>query len=214
MARLRSGALTTDEERETLAAVRELTDYYRAVFFLLSSCASRQLEEVTFRRTTLSASSLLATAERYFRKASKGKRPPVSLSVEVEEAQMVGDAYQLNFLFESLLDEALAVPLEGTLRLSARVDGPFIRFSLADTRRDKSQDELNHLFSPSLERMSGGVGGRLQGTEYLIAKQIVRDHDEYAGRRGCRIYAERLQEGKGFVVHFTLPRKMNVNERK
>lgn len=212
--RLRSGALTADEERETLAAVRELTDYYRAVFFLLSSCASRQLEEVTFRRMTLSVSSLLATAERYFRKASKGKHPSVSLSVEAEEAQVVGDACQLNFLFESLLDEALSVPLEGTLRLSACVDGPFVRFSLADTRRDKSQDELNHLFSPSLERMSGGAGGRLQGTEYLIAKQIVRDHDEYAGRRGCRIYAERLQEGKGFVVHFTLPRKMNANERK
>ena len=212
--RLRSGGLTADEERETLAAVRELTDYYRAVFFLLSSCASRQLEEVTFRRTTLSTSSLLAAAERYFRKASKGKRPPVSLSVEAEEAQVVGDVYQLNFLFESLLDEALSVPLEGALLLSARVDGPFVRFSLADTRRDKSQDELNHLFSPSLERMSGGAGGRLQGTEYLIAKQIVRDHDEYAGRRGCRIYAERLQEVKGFVVHFTLPRKMNGNERK
>ena len=34
----------------------------------------------------------------------------------------------------------------------------------------------------------GGTAG-LQGTEFLVCKQIIREHDEFAGRRGCRINA-------------------------
>lgn len=50
--------------------------------------------------------------------------------------------------------------------------------------------------------MTSGEKGELRGTEYLICKQIIRDHDEFAGRRGCRINAEPAQEG-GFTVYFT-----------
>ena len=53
--------------------------------------------------------------------------------------------------------------------------------------------------------MTTGERGELCGTEYLICKQIIRDHDEFVGRRGCRINAEPLEKG-GFVVYFTLPR--------
>ena len=34
----------------------------------------------------------------------------------------------------------------------------------------------------------------------------IRDHDEFAGRRGCRINAEPGKEG-GFTIYFTLPKK-------
>lgn len=49
-----------------------------------------------------------------------------------------------------------------------------------------------------------GLIGVLTGTEYLICKQVIRDHDEFAGRRGCRINAQPAAEG-GFTVWFTLP---------
>lgn len=49
-----------------------------------------------------------------------------------------------------------------------------------------------------------GQEGVLTGTEYLICKQVIRDHDEFAGRRGCRINAQPAAEG-GFTVWFTLP---------
>lgn len=39
-----------------------------------------------------------------------------------------------------------------------------------------------------------GDGQRLAGTEYLVCKQVIRDHDEYGGRRGCRINANPWQE--------------------
>ncbi len=205
--KLRSRTLDAASEAETVAAVRELAEYYRGIFALLSSCAARQLEEVTFRRSVIPVSVLTEAAGNYFHKAVKNCRAAVTLTVETTDAQVVGDVDQLRFLLESLVDEALAWPAGGELRLAVVADGPFVRFSFTDTRRNRSQEELNQLFYPSLERMTSGEDGRLRGTEYLIGKQIIRDHDEYAGRRGCRIDAETTPDGRGFTVSFTIPRK-------
>ena len=54
--------------------------------------------------------------------------------------------------------------------------------------------------------MATGEKGELRGTEYLVCKQIIRDHDEFAGKRGCRINAEPAENG-GFTVYFTIPRR-------
>ena len=57
---------------------------------------------------------------------------------------------------------------------------------------------------PSLPCFMRDREGILTGTEYLICKQVIRDHDEFAGRRGCRINAQPAADG-GFTVWFTLP---------
>ena len=54
--------------------------------------------------------------------------------------------------------------------------------------------------------MKLNYNGDLQGTEYLICKQIIRDHDEYTGFRGCRINAEPAGRG-GLNIWFTIPQK-------
>ena len=82
----------------------------------------------------------------------------------------------------------------------------FVRFSLSDDRGHYNEEELNSLFYPDKQRMRTDEAGRLSGTEYLLCKQIVRDHDEHAGMRGCRMNAEPL-EGGGFTVWFTIPSK-------
>ena len=81
-----------------------------------------------------------------------------------------------------------------------------MRFNYIDTRRNKTITELNNLFYPSLNKIINKNDEELQGYEYLICKQIIREHDDYAGRRGCRINAE-IQEVEGFNVYFTLPLK-------
>ena len=72
-----------------------------------------------------------------------------------------------------------------------------------DYRRSKNSDELRNLFNPSKNMMKGN--DVLHSTEYLICKQIIREHDEYGGKRGCRIYAEPLSDREGFVLCFSLP---------
>ncbi len=210
--RLNTQTLTETEERECVETIRELIEYYKGIFTILSSCASRQLEEVTFRRTVIPVADLLTGAQKYFRKVLKGCTAKVLLDVmplpQGVELKVIGDVNQLAFLFENLISEALdALPEDdGTLRLEARPDGEFVRFFFTDTRREKPAEELNQLFYPNLARMMGGERDSLQGTEYLVCKQIIRDHDEFAGRRGCRINAEPASGG-GFTVYFTIPRR-------
>ena len=185
-----------------------MIEYYKGIFTILSSCASRQLEEVTFRRGIISVPELFALAEKYFRKANKGKRGLLYLSLQELLMKEWSEIFiQLRFLLENLIDEALSVSLDGEIHLAAAVDGEYIRFLFTDMRRTKTREELNQLFYPNLERMTAtGEKGELRGTEYLVCKQIIRDHDEFAGKRGCRINAEPA-ENSGFTVYFTIPRR-------
>ena len=204
--RLNTQKLSETEEREAVETMPELIEYYKGIFTILSSCASRQLEEVTFRRTVIPVQELLDAAGKYFKKLMKNRPERIELEIESMEAKVIGDVNQLRFLLENLIDEALTVREDGVIRLQARKDNEYIRFLFTDTRREKSVEELNQLFYPNLARMTSGEKGELRGTEYLVCKQIIRDHDEFAGRRGCRINAEPA-EGGGFTVYFTIPRR-------
>ncbi len=204
--RLNTQQLSEKEEREAIETITELIEYYKGIFTILSSCASRQLEEVTFRRTTIPVQELFDAATKYFRKVNKNLIEKLELVIEPIDAKVIGDVNQLRFLFENLIDEALTVHEEGIIRIQACKEDEYIRFLFTDTRREKSIEELNQLFYPNLARMTSGEKGELRGTEYLVCKQIIRDHDEFAGRRGCRINAEPA-EGGGFTVYFTIPRR-------
>ena len=181
--RLNAQNLSETEEREAVETMTELIEYYKGIFTILSSCASRQLEEVTFRRTVIPVQELLDAAGKYFKKLMKNRPERIELEIEPMEAKVIGDVNQLRFLLENLIDEVLTVREDGVIRLQARKDNEYIRFLFTDTRREKSVEELNQLFYPNLARMTSGEKGELRGTEYLVCKQIIRDHDEFAGRR-------------------------------
>ena len=192
------------EAFEQWETMDELMSYYKGIFTLLSTCAARQLDEITFRRGDVKAADLGHYALRYLQRAAKRLPYRVTIEIQVGDEVVVGDEVQLKFLIENLLNEALNYPAEGRLIGSVSRQGAFVRFDFCDTRREKSPDELNQLFYPHLSRIREGVQGVLVGTEYLICKQVIRDHDEYVGRRGCRINAEPAPGG-GFTVWFTLP---------
>jgi K+-sensing histidine kinase KdpD len=130
------------------------------------------------------------TLPRYIRSADN-----LTFVAEPISANLIGDSILLKFLLENLLNEALDSEGDGKLILRAKDDGDFVRFDFIDTRRSFTQEELNKLFYPQRERMN-----------YLICRQIIREHDEYAGKRGCRINAEPAAEG-GFSIYFTLTKK-------
>jgi K+-sensing histidine kinase KdpD len=194
------------EERKQVETIGELAAYYKEVFTILSSCASRQLEEITFRRTVVSAGELAESASKYLRKKAGKSSCRIELRVQADPVQMVGDASLLKFMLESLMDEALSHPCEGLLELHIYKEGTFVRFDFIDRRRTLGDEELEQLFAPNRAGVQGDGEGVLAGTEYLVCKQIVRDHDEYAGRRGCRMNASQASGG-GFMVWFTIPAK-------
>ncbi|MGL4518614.1 MAG: DUF5113 domain-containing protein [Phocaeicola sp.] len=196
---------------EQVETIGELMDYYKGVFTLLAACAARQLDEVTFRRSVVDSRELAAYAQRYFARVTKRQSRKLTLGVEVDELSLMGDLTQLKLLLECLINEAVAAPQEGELALNLYQAGDFIRVDFTDYRRTYTQEELNGLFFPQLARMKQEVNGMLSGTEFLISKQIIREHDEFAGRRGCRINAEAASSGVGYTIWFTIPSKKNRN---
>ena len=199
------------EMDKQLQMIDELVIYYRDIFALLAQCAARQSEEVTFHRTDVEVSRLAEHAQKYMRRIMRKSAAKIILEVAGEtDLSVRGDEILLCFLIEKLLDEAVKYQDDGTLRLVVCSQDTFVRFNFIDMRRSYFATELNELFYPDRKRMQLDDANNLTGTEYLVCKQIIREHDEYCGWRGCRINAEPFED-KGFVVWFTIPR--NVKDR-
>ena len=88
--RLNAQNLSETEEREAVETMTELIEYYKGIFTILSSCASRQLEEVTFRRTVIPVQELLDAAGKYFKKLMKNRPERIELEIEPMEAKVIG----------------------------------------------------------------------------------------------------------------------------
>ena len=200
-------SLCPTENAEQLADMSELVSYYKDVFTLLAQCAARQLDEVTFRRSEVRVATVVVSLRKYYKKITRKMRVYPELLVEAADLSVVGDEILLNFLFENLLNEVVQYEAPGQVLLKVSEEEDFVRFDFTDFRRNFPQDELNALFYPDHVRISQ-IGGTsvVKGTEYLVCKQIIREHDEYGGRRGCRINACPTSDGQGFTVWFTIPK--------
>ena len=202
------------EENEQLQTIDELITYYKGIITILSSCAARQLAEITFRRIDVEAHEIVMHAQKYLEKQIRKFSYRLTLEIEMEQNIVVrGDKVLLFFLVENLIDEAVRYLCEGTLRLRITADQDFACFVFTDFRRNYTQVQLNNLFYPSLSRMQVVKGGELTGVEYLICKQIIREHDEFGSKRGCRINANPTVNG-GYDVWFTVPvKQVKTNNR-
>ena len=85
--RLNAQNLSETEEREAVETMTELIEYYKGIFTILSSCASRQLEEVTFRRTVIPVQELLDAAGKYFKKLMKNRPERIELEITFVSAE-------------------------------------------------------------------------------------------------------------------------------
>ena len=198
-----------DKEAAQLTDMAELVSYYKDIFTILASCAARQLDEVTFRRSEIPVENIVASVRKYYKKITRKMSVYPELEVEADSLLVIGDEILLNFLFENLLNEAVQYAHPGLLHLKISSEQSFVRFDFTDMRRTYPQEELNALFYPDHTQISevGGVPV-LKGTEYLVCKQIIREHDEFSGRRGCRINACPTADGNGFTVWFTIPARV------
>lgn len=194
------GRLGNEDERRQM---HELVSYYRVIFSTLAGCASRQLEEVTFRRSAVEVDALLSRAADYHAKHSVGHPDASALGVSSCEGFLLCDETLADFLLEQLIDASLAVSMTDALHLTAQVDGDFIRVSLTNRSRTLGADMLHTMFYPQQLSVKD-TNDHLQGAEYIVCRQIIREHDAHFDHIGCRIKAEACDGG--YVVWFTLPR--------
>lgn len=185
-----------------IAAMRELMDYYSAIYGILSNCAVRELDEASVSLTTLELSSLFAHAGDYLKRRAAKQNIALRLNHEPVNLTVRGDEVLLELLFDSLVDAALKHPAEGTITLRAEDTADFVRVEFADSRYTITSEEAAELFTPT--RRNLGAANDIKGMEYLVAKEIVRLHEDYSGKYGGRMEAR--SDVSGTVIIFTLPK--------
>ncbi len=93
-------------------------------------------------------------------------------SIEPEVVNVLADPGQLRQVFWNLARNAVAaMPMGGTLRVTARLDGDRWRASFADEGRGMSAEERERLFTPFAHSFPGGTGLGL-----AIVYRIVEEH--------------------------------------
>ena len=196
-------ALRGGEGSKAIPAMGELMEYYASIFGILSNCARRELDDRCFMVSKVGLQTLFDSAAAYMKRRAKRLGLDVTLSVEPTVAMVSVDSNLVEYLFESLIDAALKVGKEGALKLRALDDGgDAVKVELIDTRREVASDELADMFMPTFRNLS--PDGTLVGMEYLVAKEIVRLHEDNTGHRGSRMEAR--SDVAGTVILFTLPK--------
>ena len=183
---------------EQLTTLGELLSYYKDVFTLLSSCAARQLTSVHFKRKSIDIHQIADYAAKAMKRHShKLGIEGVSLAVSTagSATHIVGDQHTLQYLIDNLLLSALHNTLPGQLclRFDSTADG-MSRICFADPRSELTPDQLGALFYPESLHYEEPTD-TLIGVEYLVCRQIIRQHDEYGGHRGSRIIAHKIDKG-------------------
>lgn len=194
------------QEREKMLEVKELILYYKDVFTILSNCAGRQLETVLFKRKGLPVEDMAEyTARSTHRQAKK-----LGLHVGFESGQgqglmIVADKVMMEYLFDNLISFFMQYKKDGTIHLNFAKSEEFVKFALSFDVADMTAEQFHSLFYPESLHYDTRED-TLTGTQMLVAKQIVREHDEHV-RRGCRIYAlpADAETGKGIAICFTIP---------
>lgn len=195
---------------EQLQSISELISYYKETFMLLSSCALRQLDKVVFKRRTIDVSVLAAYTEHNVAKLNKKHHIQLQLYIgDTDGLSVIGDIQMLEYLIDNLLSFSYEHKANGKLSLTFRRSNGFVVFTYSDSRLVPDIDNPQHIFYADNIRYDAN-SDKLLYAQYLICKQIIREHDDYVGQRGCRIYAEKNRNGEHLSIVFTIPeRKRN-----
>lgn len=201
----------TDEEKadlkNSIVYMSELANYYKEIFTLFCNHALRQLQCIFFRKSEFNSEYLLRYAVKSFNKQNTHKRlSDINFVIDNQNVKysVIGDKKLMEYFIDSLLSAILELEEPGNIYMQCCEKEHFIEFSLTDTRRTFSYDYIQRMFHP--DSMIYDVDtDKLIGYQYLICKQIIREHDEYGGRRGCRVYVENIDENNlGVKYVFTL----------
>lgn len=189
----------------TICDLDELLSYYKEVFTILSTCAGKQVEKVLFKRVTLTTQQIGVMALQSFKKQQKKVKSKTSMQVSGDADLIIqGD----RIFIQTLLDNIISLYYEhasgGDLLLHFDVSDGFVKFVFTDTAYRYLTEDIPQLFYIDNVKYDA-KSDVLSGAQYMICRQIIREHDAYASRRGCRIYVENSEDGLGSSFIFTLP---------
>lgn len=154
-------------DAETHRNLLDLVTYYRHIYMLLYEQAQRQTDQSPLRLQTVRVSDLFAYAREQ------------GVECQPTDALVQGD----EMLLRLLLDQLIAVmSADFTLEVDRHDGMVYIIYNVKG--RSFTPQQLQELFSPQTERL-----------EFLVMRQIVREHDAACGHLGLRLVAEDTAEG-------------------
>ena len=176
-----------------VSEMEELVDYYREIFGVLSQYALSQTKGQLLHREVFKASDVTEQVSKTVAKMKSKNGFAGKVSVEASALKVSADRVMLVYLLESLIGRGMEEG--GDMKVTVRVDGAFVRFELHRKCQTPSQEVLDGLFTPLMNK---------ENMAYVLCRQIIREHDEAFGHPGCRINAE--SEKDGMVIWFTVPK--------
>ena len=173
--------------------MEELVDYYREIFGVLSQYALSQTKGQLLHREVFKVSDVTEQVSKTVAKMKSKNGFAGKVSVEASALKVSADRVMLVYLLESLIGRGMEEG--GDMKVTVRADGAFVRFELHRKCQTPSQEVLDGLFTPLMNK---------ENMAYVLCRQIIREHDEAFGHPGCRINAE--SEKDGMVIWFTVPK--------
>ena len=187
-----------------VADMCEMIKYYSSIFGILSNCAVKELDGTSFKLTKVSMSELFNNAKRIAERLLRKSDNCVEVTFEKSDAVVLVDTDLVDFLFEQLFTAAFKIKKDGKILLRAIDSGELVTIELVDNRYEMTNDETAELFTPT-KRNIDNIGG-VDAMEYLVAKEIVRLHEDYTGKHGGRMEAR--SDISGTVILFTFPKQI------
>ena len=161
-------------EGNNWSSLHELVTYYRHIYMLLYEQAQRQTDQTLLRLQPVALGDLFAYAR------SQGiECPQTNVWVKGDEK-----------LLRLLIDQINAVK-SANLTLEVKHLNSMC-YIICNVEGEKlTSEQLSDLFSPQTERL-----------EYLVMREIVREHDAACGHPGLRLGAENAEQG--YRIFFSL----------
>ena len=155
----------------------DLVSYYRHIYMLLYEQAQRQTDQSLLRLQSVAVADLFAFVSKTH-----------DVDCQETNAHVQGD----EMLLKLLLDQMLAVvSAKATLCVEERDSMTYIICNVAGQKL--TSEQLSNLFSPQTEQL-----------EYLVMRQIVREHDAACRHPGLRLETENVESG--YRIAFSLQR--------
>ncbi len=162
-------------DADTHRTLLDLVTYYRNIYMLLYEQAQRQTDQSVLRLQPVAVSDLITYASEVY-----------NVETYSTNAYVKGDETLLHLLFDQLFS---VVPEDSTISVEESEDMTYIICNVLG--QSLTPEQLSDLFSPQTERI-----------EYLVMRQILREHDAACGHPGLRLVAENTKSG--YKISFSL----------
>ena len=173
----------------------ELMDYYSSIFGVLTSCAARQMDDANFRITPVGLQDIISRMSGYVKRCTAKMERKILFEHVATDAVAMGDALLIEYMFESLIGSLIASGANKIV-LSAFEEKEQVKIEILGSGVFIGADRCSNFFVPANDETIS--------MEPLIAREIVRMHEDSMDRRSLRLMVSESSEGCIIIV--TLPK--------